>query len=195
MKTVDFYFDFGSPAAYLAWTQLPALCEAAGAQLVYKPMLLGGVFQSTGNRSPIAVPAKGKYLFHDLNRYAARYAVPFRLNPNFPINTLVLMRGAAGLLAREPQRFDDYARAVFNAMWVDGQNLNDPQVVAAVLQAAGFDPAAFMALVSDADVKERLKALTQEAVDREIFGAPTMFVGDLMFWGQDRLEFVKEALQ
>ena len=195
MKTVDFYFDFGSPAAYLAWTQLPAICQAAGAQLVCKPMLLGGVFQSTGNRSPISVPAKGKYLFQDLNRYAARYAVPFRLNPNFPINTLVLMRGAAGLLAREPQRFDDYARAVFNAMWIDGQNLNDPQVVASVLQAAGFDPAAFMALVSDADVKERLKALTQEAVDREVFGAPTMFVGDLMFWGQDRLEFVKEALQ
>ncbi|MBE2262199.1 MAG: 2-hydroxychromene-2-carboxylate isomerase [Burkholderiaceae bacterium] len=195
MKTVDFYFDFGSPAAYLAWTQLPAICQAAGAQLVCKPMLLGGVFQSTGNRSPISVPAKGKYLFQDLNRYAARYAVPFRLNPNFPINTLVLMRGAAGLLAREPQRFDDYARAVFNAMWVDGQNLNDPQVVASVLQAAGFDPAAFMALVSDADVKERLKALTLEAVDREVFGAPTMFVGDLMFWGQDRLEFVKEALQ
>lgn len=194
MKTVDFYFDFGSPAAYLAWTQLPAMCEAAGAKLVYKPILLGGVFQGTGNRAPITVPTKGSYLFIDLARYAKRYGVPMVMNPHFPINTLTLMRGAMGLQMREAQRFELYAKAMFNAIWVEQQNLNDPAVTATVLQEAGFDPAAFMALVSDPEVKEALKAATQAAVDRQIFGAPTMFVGDQMFWGQDRLDFVKDAL-
>lgn len=194
MKTVDFYFDFGSPAAYLAWTQLPAICKAADAKLVYKPILLGGVFQATGNRAPITVPTKGSYLFTDLGRYALRYGVPMVMNPHFPINTLALMRGAVGMQLREPHRFDIYAKAIFNAIWVKPQNLNDPAVTAAVLQDAGFDPAAFMALVGDAEVKEALKTATQEAVDRQIFGAPTMFVGDQMFWGQDRLDFVKEAL-
>jgi 2-hydroxychromene-2-carboxylate isomerase len=194
MKTVDFYFDFGSPAAYLAWTQLPAICKAADAKLVYKPILLGGVFQATGNRAPITVPTKGSYLFTDLGRYALRYGVPMVMNPHFPINTLALMRGAVGKQLREPHRFDIYAKAIFNAIWVKPQNLNDPAVTAAVLQDAGFDPAAFMALVGDAEVKEALKTATQEAVDRQIFGAPTMFVGDQMFWGQDRLDFVKEAL-
>jgi 2-hydroxychromene-2-carboxylate isomerase len=104
------------------------------------------------------------------------------------------MRGAVGLQLREGHRFEIYAKAMFNAIWVTSQNLNDPAVTAAVLQDAGFDPAAFMALVSDAEVKEALKTATQQAVDRQIFGAPTMFVGDQMFWGQDRLDFVKEAL-
>ena len=194
MKTVDFYFDFGSPAAYLAWTQLPGICKAADAKLVYKPILLGGVFQATGNRAPITVPTKGSYLFTDLGRYAKRYGVPMEMNPHFPINTLALMRGAVGLQLREGHRFEIYAKAMFNAIWVTSQNLNDPAVTAAVLQDAGFDPAAFMALVSDAEVKEALKTATQQAVDRQIFGAPTMFVGDQMFWGQDRLDFVKEAL-
>ncbi len=194
MKTVDFYFDFGSPAAYLAWTQLPEMCKAAGAKLVYKPILLGGVFQATGNRAPITVPTKGSYLFTDLARYAKRYGVPMVMNPHFPINTLTLMRGAVGMQLREAQRFEVYVKAMFNAIWVTPKNLNDPAVTAAVLQEAGFDPAAFMALVSDPEVKEALKAATQAAVDRQIFGAPTMFVGDQMFWGQDRLDFVKEAL-
>ena len=194
MKTVDSYFDFGSPAAYLAWTQLPAICKAAGAKLVYKPILLGGVFQATGNRAPITVPTKGSYLFTDLGRYAQRYGVPMEMNPHFPINTLTLMRGAVGLQLREAHRFDIYTRAMFNAIWVTPQNLNDPAVVSAVLQEAGFEPGAFMALIRDAVVKEALKPATQAAVDRQIFGAPTMFVGDQMFWGQDRLDFVKEAL-
>jgi len=93
-QSVEFFFDFGSPASYLAWTQLPALCAASGATLIYRPMLLGGVFQATGNASPVAVPAKGRYMLTDLARFAARYGVPLRFNPHFPINTLALMRGA-----------------------------------------------------------------------------------------------------
>ncbi|MGV3571268.1 MAG: 2-hydroxychromene-2-carboxylate isomerase [Ramlibacter sp.] len=192
---IAFYFDVGSPAAYLAWTQLPAIARAVGADIDHRPMLLGGVFQATGNRSPMEVPAKAQYMQDDLQRFAARYGVPFRHNPHFPINTLLLMRGALGLQMREPARMVPYVDAVFRAIWVDGKNMNDPATVAGVLNAAGFDPEQILALAADPAVKDQLKAVTQEAVARGVFGAPTFFVGQQMFWGQDRLDFVKEALQ
>jgi 2-hydroxychromene-2-carboxylate isomerase len=194
-KTVEFYFDVGSPAAYLAWTQMPRLSAETGAQVEYKPMLLGGVFQATANRSPMEVPAKGRYMMADLERFAQRYGVPFSHNPFFPINTLTLMRGALGLQMREPGRMLAYGNAVYRAIWVEGRNMNDPAAVGAVLQAAGFEPMALVALAAEPEVKERLKAVTQEAVARGVFGAPTFFVGGQMYWGQDRLDFVKEALE
>ena len=193
-KTVDFYFDFGSPAAYLAWTQLPKLCADAGATLVWQPLLLGGVFQSTGNRAPISVPLKGSYLFVDMARFAKRYGVPLVMNPHFPINTLHLMRAAVGLQLRADARFEAYCAAMFRAIWVDAINLGDPAVLAATLTGAGFEPAALLALSAEPEVKEALKARTDAAVQRGIFGAPTLFVGEQMFWGQDRLDFVREAL-
>jgi 2-hydroxychromene-2-carboxylate isomerase len=194
-KQVEFFFDFGSPAAYLAWTQMPRLADETGAEVVYRPFLLGGVFQATANKSPMEVPAKGRYMVGDLQRFALRYGIPFQHNPHFPINTLALMRGALGLQMREPAKLRPYGDAVYRAIWVDQQDMNDPQAVGAVLQAAGFDPQQLLALTADPEVKERLKAVTQEAVARGAFGAPTFFVGDAMFWGQDRLDFVKEALQ
>ena len=193
-KTAEFFFDVGSPAAYLAWTQLPGLCRGTGARIDCRPMLLGGVFQATGNQSPTSVPAKGKYMMGDLQRHAQRYGVPFMHNPHFPINTLTLMRGATALQMQQPERFDAYVDAVFRAIWVDQKNMNDPQVVTEVLQEAGFDPAALLAQAADPQVKERLKAVTQDAVVRGVFGAPTFFVDGHMFWGQDRLDFVKEML-
>jgi 2-hydroxychromene-2-carboxylate isomerase len=193
-KTVEFYFDFGSPAAYLAATQLPHVCADTGAELVWKPMLLGGVFQATGNHSPAEIAPKGSYMTTDLQRFARRYGVPFVHNPHFPINTLLLMRGAAAIQLQQPARFDAYVDAIYHAMWVEPRNLNDPAEVGAVLQAAGFDPAALLAAAGQQEVKDRLKAVTQEAVARGVFGAPTMFVGSDMFWGQDRLDFVREAL-
>ena len=193
-KTVDFYFDFGSPAAYLAYTQLPRLAADTGATVAWKPMLLGGVFQATGNHSPVTVPAKGKYVFKDFARFAQRYGVPLNMNPHFPINTMTLMRAATGLQMRNDARFGDFAEAMFKAIWVDSQNMNDPATVGAVWQAAGFDAAAMLVLCSEQSVKDQLKADTQAAVERGIFGAPTFFVGDTMFWGQDRLDFVREAL-
>lgn len=194
-KTVEFFFDVGSPAAYLAFKRLPAICEAAGATLAWCPMLLGGVFQASGNQSPMAVPAKGRYVLADLQRFARRHGIPFHQNPHFPINTLALMRMATGLQLREPQRFLPCVDAVYQAIWVDGRDMNDAAVVGGVLRQAGFDPEALMALAGDPEVKERLKTRTQEAVARGAFGAPTFFVGDEMYWGQDRLDFVKEALE
>ena len=190
-KSVEFFFDVGSPAAYLAWTQLPSL----GCHVDHQPMLLGGVFQATGNQSPMMVPAKGSYMQKDLALHALQYGVPFRHNPHFPINTLTLMRGATAVQMQQPERFAAYVDAVFRAIWVDGKDMNDPQVVASVLQAAGFDPAALLAQAVDPQVKERLKQVTQDAVARGVFGAPTFFVDGQMYWGQDRLDFVKQALK
>ena len=193
-KTVDFYFDFGSPAAYLAWTQLPKIAADCQARIGWKPVLLGGIFQATGNRAPISVPLKGSYLFVDLARFAQRYGVPLRMNPSFPINTLSLMRIAAGLQLRQDSRLEDYCAAMFRAIWVDAQNMGDPGVVAHVLSQAGFDAQALLALGSEPAVKDELKTATDAAVQRGVFGAPTFFVDDKMFWGQDRLDFVREAL-
>ena len=193
-KTVEFFFDFGSPTTYLAHTQLPRIARETGATLVYRPMLLGGVFKATGNASPVSVPAKGRWMGQDIARWARRWGVPFAFNPHFPINTLTLMRGAAGLQLRRPEAFAGYVDAVFDAMWVRPRNLGDADEVAAVVKAAGIDPAAFTALLAEPEVKSALVANTEEAVARGVFGAPTFFVGDEMHFGQDRLEFVREAL-
>ncbi|HWH46628.1 MAG TPA: 2-hydroxychromene-2-carboxylate isomerase [Burkholderiales bacterium] len=195
MKTFEFWFDFGSVASYLAWTQLPALEAATGAKTVFKPMLLGGVFQATGNQSPAAIPAKGKYVFADFARFAKRYGVPFRMNPHFPINTLMLMRAAIALQMKGDPRFREYCNAMFNAIWADSLNMNDPATAADALRRAGFDAQALVALAGEQATKDALKAASQTAVDRGVFGAPTFFVGEQMFWGQDRMDFVKEALQ
>jgi 2-hydroxychromene-2-carboxylate isomerase len=193
-KTIEFFFDFGSPTSYLAYKALPALAADAGARIVYRPMLLGGVFKATGNASPVSVPAKGRWMFQDIQRWAQRHGVPFSFNPAFPINTLPLMRGAAGLQAREPARLTAYCDAVYDALWQHQKNLGDPAVLAETLAGAGFDAEAFMALIGDAEVKAALVANTEEAVARGVFGAPTCFVGTQMFFGQDRLDFVREAL-
>jgi 2-hydroxychromene-2-carboxylate isomerase len=194
MKTFEFWFDFGSPAAYLAFTQLQKLENESNSTVVYRPMLLGGVFQATGNQSPATIPAKGSYIFGDFNRFAKRYGVPFNSNPHFPINTLLLMRGAMGMQQQHPDQFLAYCRAVFQAVWIDALNMNDPATVGAVLHKAGFDPQMLMTLANEQATKDALKASTTEAVSRGVFGAPTFFVDGQMFWGQDRLDFVKEAL-
>ena len=193
-RTAEFFFDFGSPTSYLAWTQLPRLAADCGAQLVWRPMLLGGVFKATGNVSPVTVPAKGRWMNQDMARWAQRYGVSLAMNPHFPINTLTLMRGATGLQMRQPADFERYVDTVYRAMWETPCNMGDPVVLAQVLQRDGFDVEGLLALVNDAEVKARLVATTEEAVARGVFGAPTMFVGERMFFGQDRLEFVREAL-
>ncbi|HDZ56825.1 MAG TPA: 2-hydroxychromene-2-carboxylate isomerase [Pseudomonas xinjiangensis] len=191
-KKIEFFFDVGSPATYLAWTQLPAIAERHHAELVWKPMLLGGVFQATGNSSPATIEAKGRYTRVDFQRYANRYGVPLNHNPHFPINTLQLMRGATAFHGTE--KFQPYLTAIFKAIWQDERDMNQPEVVGEVLANAGFDPTEVMALISNPAVKEQLKAVTEEAVERGVFGAPTIFVEGEMFFGQDRLEFVEQAL-
>ena len=192
-RTLEFYFDYGSPYSYLADTQVEAIARRAGATLVRKPMLLGGVFKATGNSSPAEQPQKSRWSGFDMPMWAKHYGVPFQRNPFFPINTLALMRGAAA--AEIDGTFERYHPTLFKAMWVDGRNLNDIKEVATVLAAAGLDPQKFGNRIQDQDVKDRLKATTDEAVSRGVFGAPTSFVDDMMFFGNDRLSFVEMALK
>lgn len=192
-RTLEFYFDYGSPYSYLADTQVEAIAQRAGATLVRKPMLLGGVFKATGNHSPAELPQKSAWSAFDMPMWARHYGVPFQRNPFFPVNTLALMRGAAA--AQIDGSFDRYHPAVFKAMWVEGRNLNDIKEVASVLASAGLDAAKFGTRIQDQDVKDRLKTTTEEAVARGVFGAPTCFVDKMMFFGNDRLPFVELALK
>ena len=192
-KSVDFYFDYGSPTTYLAYTQLPALARRTGATVNFKHMLLVGVFKATGNQSPVQVPAKGKYMFEDLKWFANRYGVKYQRNAHFPINTLNLMRGA--LAALRDGYFTPYSDAIFKAIWVDGINMGDPAEIGKVLSAAGLDAQKIMAATQEPSIKEALKTATEEAVKRGVFGAPTFFVGEHMHFGQDRLPYVEELLK
>ncbi len=193
-KQVEFLFDFGSPTAYLAYTQLPKIAAERKAEIVWRPILLGGVHKATGNASPITVPAKGRWMFGDISRWAKRYGVAFKMNPHFPINTIALMRGAVGVQMKMPDEFLHYVDVVFKAVWENARNMGDPAEVANVLREGGLDPDKIFALVGEQGVKDKLKSNSDDAVERGVFGAPTYFVGEHMFFGQDRLEFVAEAL-
>lgn len=192
--TLEFYFDFGSPTAYLAHKRLGQLASRYPLEVQYKPMLLGGIFKATGNASPITIPAKGMYMMaHDLPRFARRYGVTLNPNPHFPINTLNLMRSA--IAAERLGCFSTFVATVYDAIWVHGKDMGDVEVVTQVLNDEGLDTQALSALSADAEVKAELIACTEAAVDRGIFGTPTFFMGDEMYFGQDRLDFVEEALQ
>lgn len=192
MKRLEFFFDFGSPTTYLAYTQMPVISQRTGAEIVYRPMLLGGVFKATGNQSPALIKAKSKWMDGDLKAFARRYGVPYARNPHFPVNTIMLMRGAVAM--QREGRLAPYADAIFHAMWVEPQNLNEPQIVGSVLANAGFEPKQMLSAIEDQGVKDELRANTEEAVSRGVFGSPSFFVGDKLFFGQDRLDFVEEAL-
>lgn len=194
MKKVEFFFDFASATSYLAYTQLPKIAAARKAEIIWRPMLLGAVFKATGNVSPVTVAAKGRWMFGDLQLWGERYGVPFNPTPHFPVNSLTALRGAVAMQMRMPQEFQRYVDLMFRAIWESHRNFNQQDEIAAVLREAGFDIDRMLALVSDPAVKQQLKTNTDEAVARGVFGAPTFFVGDQMFFGQDRLEFVAQAL-
>ena len=193
-KTIDFYFDFGSPTAYLAHKRLRQLSAEYGCDINYQPILLGGLFKASGNMSPVTVPAKGRYMMtQDLPRFATLYQVPLNLNPHFPINTLNLMRAAITVQAQGD--FDTFVEAVFAAIWVNQENMGELDVVSRVLSDAGLNPEQIMASTQDPDVKAQLISNTEAAVAKGCFGAPTMFLDDQMFFGQDRIQFIEMALQ
>jgi 2-hydroxychromene-2-carboxylate isomerase len=193
-KIIEFYFDVGSPTAYLAYKRLQQIQQQYNCSIDYRPVLLGGLFKASGNSSPIMVPAKGRYMMmDDLPRFAKLYDVPLNSNPHFPINTLNLMRGAVAAL--DGDYFNTYISAVFNAIWVDSKNMGDMETVMEVLSTAGLNALTILESTQDADIKAKLITNTEDAVKRGLFGAPTMFVDEEMFFGQDRLQFVEMALQ
>ena len=191
-KQVEFFFDIVSPASYLAWTQMPALVEETGAEVIYRPFFVPGIFKEAGSSSPITVPAKGDWLFTDLNRFANRYGVPFVMNDKFPLNSLYMMRGLIAF--REAPEFKALGDGFYQAMWVNNQDLTDPAVIQKVVEQAGIEADHYMTAIGDPATKQAVFDITEEAVSRGVFGAPTFFVGDDMYWGQDRLDFVREAL-
>jgi 2-hydroxychromene-2-carboxylate isomerase len=196
-KTLEFIFDFGSPNAYLAFHALPPLLERTGALLVVNPCLLGGIFKATGNQGPTVAFAnvKGKLDYErlEIERFIKRFRLSkFRFSPYFPVNSLLITRGLvaaemAGVAA-------PYIETVLAATWEDGLKMDDPVVVAAQLDSAGLDGEKLVARTKDDDVKQKLISNTQSAVDRGVFGVPTFFVGDEMFFGKERLGQVEEEL-
>ena len=193
-KSVEFYFDVGSPTAYLAHKRLKQLKLEYGCSIIYHPVLLGGLFKASGNSSPVTVPAKGRYMMmEDLPRFAKLYSVPLNTNPHFPINTLNLMRGAVSSIDEE--YFDTYIDTIFKAIWVESRNMGDIDTVIEVLSDAGLDAKSILEATQNPEVKQQLISNTEQAVERGLFGAPTMFVDGEMFFGQDRLQFVEAALK
>ncbi|MCG6903015.1 MAG: 2-hydroxychromene-2-carboxylate isomerase [Rhodobacter sp.] len=195
MQVFDFYYDFGSPNAYLVHKVLPGIEARTGARARYCPMLLGGVFKATGNISPAFAGVKGKldYLRREMDRFVNRHDVPFVWSPHFPILTIHLMRGAVFAQSQPWERA--YIDAVFKACWVSGDNMSEPEVIARELAAEDLPAAAIMAATRDDAIKAALFEATAAAVARGVFGAPTMFVGEEMFFGKDSLaEFEAELV-
>ncbi|GIW41894.1 MAG: 2-hydroxychromene-2-carboxylate isomerase [Candidatus Binatia bacterium] len=193
MPKLEFFYDYASPFSYLADTQIPALAERTGAEVAYRPMLLGAVLQATGNSPPANVAAKARYMLVDLQRWAEHYGVAFHWNPVFPQRTLGALRGA--LVAIEEGCFESYHGAAFRAIWVEKRDLSDASVLRDLFARAGLDPERGLERSSAQEIKDRLRENTDEAVRRGAFGAPTFFVGEQMFWGNDRLLFVEKALR
>jgi len=191
-KTVEVFFDFLSPPSYLAYTQIPLIAERTGANVIWRPMFTIGLHDLTGNTSPVMVPNKGAWVRNDTMKYAAKYGVELNYNPHGLVNILPSDRAAA--LAEREGDLEAMMATVYPAMMVDGKDISKPDVLAELLTAAGLDAEYYLNAIKTDEVKELLKANTQEAADRGAFGAPTFFVGDEMFFGQDRLHFVEEAL-
>jgi 2-hydroxychromene-2-carboxylate isomerase len=197
MALVEFHFDFGSPNAYLAHLVIPEIEKRTGAPFEYVPVLLGGVFKLTNNRSPMesfqGVKNKLEYQRLETQRFIRRHGITnFTMNPFFPVNTLIIMRGAVA--AQMEGVFDRYVDEVFRHMWAEPKKMDDPAVARAALDQSGLDGARLIALTQEPAVKERLLVNTQKSVERGAFGSPTFFVGEQIFFGKDRLRDVEEDI-
>jgi len=190
-KTIEFFWDAASPYTYLAATQIGPLAQRCGVTVKWRPFLLGKAFEATGNRAPATVPAKGKYLFKDLRLWAKHYGVPFFFPRVFPVASLTALRVACAL---PEEQVAPWALAVMSTYWTKDADIGQPEVLKGVAATLGMDGDALLAAAQDPAVKDRLKANTEEAVERGVFGAPTFFVGEQMFWGNDRLVLLEDFL-
>ena len=197
MPTVEFHFDFGSPNAYLSHLVIPEIEKRTGVKFEYVPILLGGVFKLTNNRSPaeslVGIRNKPEYERLETRRFIRRHEITrYKPNPFFPVNTLVLMRGA--IAAESMGVFERYVDEMFRHMWAEPRKMDDPQVLRAALEESGLDGERFFALVQTDAVKNKLLENTRRSVERGTFGAPTFFVGEEIFFGKDRLRDVEEMI-
>ena len=192
LRNIEFFWDAASPYTYLAATRIEPLVARTGASVVWRPFLLGKVFEASGNRMPAAVPAKAKHLFCDVQRWAQHYGVPVAFPKVFPVNSVLVLR--AGIAASGQGKGAEFARAAMKAYWADGIDVSQPEAVSAIAATVGLDGAALLLQAQEQPVKDQLRANTEEAVRRGAFGAPTFFVGEQMFWGNDRLVLLEEFL-
>ena len=197
MKKIEFHFDFGSPNAYLSHLVIPAIEQRTGSKFEYVPILLGGVFKLTNNRSPAeslaGIKNKPQYERLETARFIRRHGITkFQSNPFFPVNTLMIMRGA--IAARVMGIFERYVDEMYRHMWAEPKKMDDPNIVRGVLDAAGFDSARWFELIQSAPVKDELLRNTERSVERGTFGSPTFFVGGEIFFGKDRLREVEEMI-
>lgn len=192
-----FYFDFGSPNAYLAHRVIPEVEARTGTRFTYVPVLLGGLFKLTGNQAPMIafanIPAKLAYERREIERFIAKHRLTrFAMNPHFPVNTLALMRGAVA--AEAEGMLAPYVEAMFVGMWERGLKLDDPAVLGQAIAEAGLPAERLLALAQSPEIKDRLAANTQAAYEKGAFGIPSFLVGEELYFGKDRLRDVEEAI-
>jgi 2-hydroxychromene-2-carboxylate isomerase len=193
MKKLDFFFDLSSPYSYLAATQIGAIADKHGAQLSWRPMVLGAVFKATGNEMPARVAVKAKWMWQDVQRWAAHYGVPFQFTTRFP---MIAISAERLVIAAEAEgKAGATALAAFRELWVEDHDLNSEAVLRQIAASAGLDVEKALAAIQSQPVKDQLRANTDEAIAKGAFGAPAIFVGDELFWGNDRLHFVENALR
>src|SRR5712692_1261322 len=197
MTKIEFHFDFGSPNAYLSHLVIPEIEKRIGAKFEYVPILLGGVFKLTNNRSPAeslaGIKNKPEYERLETRRFVRRHGITrFQSNPFFPVNTLMLMRGA--IAAQSIGVFKRYVDEMYRHMWADPKKMDDPNVLRAALDESGLDSERFFELVQTPEIKDRLLENTRRSVERGTFGSPTFFVGEEIFFGKDRLRDVEESI-
>ena len=195
--SVEFHFDFGSPNAYLSHLVIPTLEERTGEKVTYVPVLLGGVFKATNNVSPAVslqgIKNKGEYQALETRRFLKAHGITrFAMNPFFPVNTLRIMRGA--IVAQREGFFERYVDEVYRHMWAEPKKMDDPEVIAAALAESNLPGNAILEGIQDQEIKAQLLANTQSSVDRGVFGSPSFFVGDELFFGKDRLRDVEEEI-
>ena len=186
-KPIDFYFDFVSPYTFISFQQMKKLKFKHDFKFKLKPILLGGLHNLHKITAPAFIPAKAKFMIRDCKMLSDKYKISFKFNSYFPINTVNLMRGV--LIAEEDGIEHQYIEKMFEALWIGGLNLNDQTIIDKVLKNLGINPKTFALRLSNQNVKDELKKRTQDAFEKGIFGAPTFYVNNKVFWGQDRLEF------
>lgn len=192
-KTIEFFWDVGSPYTYMASTQIDELAKSWGAQLICRPFLLGGVFRDTGNQPPANIKIKGKYMLNDLSLWAKHYQVPFHFPEFFPVNSLLPMRVATVLHGTAKE--SSYRHSIMNAYWVEGKDPSSPETIQSVLKSLDLNPKEILEMTQNPEIKQTLKNTTSEAVQRGAFGAPSFFIGEQMFWGNDRLQLMEAYLK
>jgi 2-hydroxychromene-2-carboxylate isomerase len=191
---MDFYFEFASPYGYLASTQIEALAARHGRAVTWHPIMLGAAFKETGARPLTETPLKGPYLGHDVPRFARLLGVPLTLPPVMPMNSLAASRACVWLAETDAAQAKRLAQALFHAHWGEGRDLSAPEAVADVAARLGIDRTDLLAAVAEQRIKERLKAQTQGAIARGVFGSPFIFVDNEAFWGADRLPQIETWL-